>query len=556
MTSDAPTPLPTPPDFPVEWPEPGDEQGFWIQDRMHLPYAIAPLDATMVQAAFSEGASRAIARLSMPIAGLRVRVHNGYTYLGPEPVHGTPEEMEQRFGEMQRLTGELGATVLQDWRESFEPRVEEMAAEVLAFDASSASTEELATFAASMYDRLVEAWDIHMRVNIPPMNAVFGFEDFLEHALGTEAMQRSRELLQGFDNKSVEMGGAIWALSRWVAEDQSFADLVAGADSVDAVLGSGHARAEEFAQRWQDFLDRYGWRSDRFLEAAHPSWREEQQTPFAQLQGFLAKPEADDPYAEHRRKAAEREALTAQLRGELPDSEEARGTFDFLLSLAQQYIPIAEDHNFTIDQRFTMVVRSGVQQLGARLVEEGRTDEVDDVFYLTLEEIRSLAGSEDLGDLRPRVAERRAAQREQEAMTPPPALGTPPPPDIPPDPLVTKFFGLGAPPSVEDRVIKGAACSSGVYEGVAKVVLTLGEAVKLQQGEIMVCPMTMPAWTPLFGIAGAIVADAGGPLSHCAIVAREYGIPCVAGTQVATSVIQDGQRIRVDGSAGTVEILG
>ena len=92
--------------------------------------------------------------------------------------------------------------------------------------------------------------------------------------------------------------------------------------------------------------------------------------------------------------------------------------------------------------------------------------------------------------------------------------------------------------------------------GIAKVVLTLDQSDKLEDGEILVCPMTMPAWTPLFGVAAAVVADAGGELSHCAIVAREYGIPCVAGTKVGTEAIKDGMRITVDGDAGTVEILG
>ena len=85
--------------------------------------------------------------------------------------------------------------------------------------------------------------------------------------------------------------------------------------------------------------------------------------------------------------------------------------------------------------------------------------------------------------------------------------------------------------------------------------MTLDQAGKLQAGDVLVCRMTMPAWTPLFGVASAIVADAGGPLSHCAIVAREYGIPCVAGTQVGTGVIPDGARIRVDGSTGRVQVL-
>jgi len=88
-----------------------------------------------------------------------------------------------------------------------------------------------------------------------------------------------------------------------------------------------------------------------------------------------------------------------------------------------------------------------------------------------------------------------------------------------------------------------------------RVVRTLDEADRLEPGEVLVCPMTMPAWTPLFGVAAAVVCDSGGPLSHCAIVARESMIPCVAGTVVETTVIPDGARIRVDGTTGPVHLL-
>ncbi|HJN93664.1 MAG TPA: PEP-utilizing enzyme, partial [Dehalococcoidia bacterium] len=126
----------------------------------------------------------------------------------------------------------------------------------------------------------------------------------------------------------------------------------------------------------------------------------------------------------------------------------------------------------------------------------------------------------------------------------------------PPDPILTKFLGLGAEASTDSRTLNGNACSAGEITGTAKVVLSLDESDKLEPGDIMVCPMTMPPWTPLFGIVGAVVADAGGVLSHCAIVAREYGIPCVAGTRTGTQAIKDGMTIRVDGTAGTVEIIG
>lgn len=537
----------------LEWRAPEENQ-FWFQDAMHLPHALSPLDATMFQPAFTEGASRAIARLSMPIDGLRAEVVNGYVYLSPSPVQGTAEQLAARFEEMKRITGELGFTVLADWRQTFEPRVLDHCEVILSFDYEAASSTEVAALVAGCYDRIVEFWDIHMRVNIPPMNAVFGMEDMLGSILGAEAAAQSRLLLQGFDNKSVEFGRSLWGLSRWIREDAALVEVIRDAKAeIYPIVPADHRLADEFGQRWQEFLDTYGWRGNRFMELASPSWREDQSTVLTQLKGFLAKPDNQDPYEAHRRQAEERDRLVEEMESKLP--LEALPPFRGLLQIAQQYISIAEDHNFTSDQKSTMVVRHAIKKLGARLASEGVVQTDDDAFYLTLEEIKGIAANGPPADLKASVAERRSIQETQERNTPPPALGTPPPADLPPDPLVTKFFGLGRPPERTGRVIKGMACSAGVITGTAKVLHSLDEAEKLQQGEILVCKTTMPPWTPLFGIAGAVVTDAGGPLSHCAIVAREYGIPCVAGTQIATHDIQDGMRLKVDGGAGTVEIL-
>jgi pyruvate,water dikinase len=106
-----------------------------------------------------------------------------------------------------------------------------------------------------------------------------------------------------------------------------------------------------------------------------------------------------------------------------------------------------------------------------------------------------------------------------------------------------------------DRAIRGQPASAGTVTGIARLIRSLTEAHRLGPGEVLVAPTTSPPWTPLFGIAGALVTDGGGRLSHAAIVAREYGIAAVVGTVDATRRIRDGQLIRVDGTAGTVELL-
>ena len=122
--------------------------------------------------------------------------------------------------------------------------------------------------------------------------------------------------------------------------------------------------------------------------------------------------------------------------------------------------------------------------------------------------------------------------------------------------MAGKFFGAPPAESADPRIINGNGASGGSATGMARVILTLDDAERLSPGEILVCQATMPPWTPLFGIASAVVTDHGGVLSHTAIVAREYQIPAVVGTKVGTKLIKDGQTITVDGDAGTVKLEG
>ena len=153
------------------------------------------------------------------------------------------------------------------------------------------------------------------------------------------------------------------------------------------------------------------------------------------------------------------------------------------------------------------------------------------------------------------AAERRAELARWAQVIPPPILGEPPEPTG--DPLeegIFKMFGTSVEPSQDPNVITGIGASAGTVQGPARVVRDLSEASKLKPGDVLVCEMMMPAWTPLFSTVAAVVADTGGRLSHCAIVSREYGLPCVVGTAVGTVVIEDGMTLTVDGSAGVVRI--
>ena len=147
-------------------------------------------------------------------------------------------------------------------------------------------------------------------------------------------------------------------------------------------------------------------------------------------------------------------------------------------------------------------------------------------------------------------------------METPPALG--PVPDVIDDPAIVMLWGitrdnldawLSAGEVGDSNEIRGFAACNGVVEGTARVVRSVDEIARLQQGDILVCQVTNPTWAPIFQKISAAVSDIGGSMSHAAIVAREYGLPAVVGTGDATRRIKDGQRIRVDGGRGVVTLL-
>ena len=206
---------------------------------------------------------------------------------------------------------------------------------------------------------------------------------------------------------------------------------------------------------------------------------------------------------------------------------------------------------------------------GRRLVKLGLLDSADDVFFLVyseLEEIlNDIARHESVGVyhhkvlVKPMVLERKELWRAVGELDAPLTLGKVP--ERMTDPIAIKVFGIVdnvLHPKGEKKVslhLEGFAASAGVVEGPARVVIHFEDFSKVQSGEILICPYTGTAWTPLFMKIAGIVTDTGGMLTHAAIAAREYGIPAVVGTWNATNSINDGDIVRIDGGTGLVEIL-
>lgn len=306
-------------------------------------------------------------------------------------------------------------------------------------------------------------------------------------------------------------------------------------------------------------MKEHGWRGDS-LNIEDRTWVDYPRVPLETLRTYLANPDTLSPEKERERLSKAREEAISRTRKVLANQPPpVHEQFEGLLTLAQLANTLHEDHNFYIDQVLQHLARRALVEAGRRLARRGCLADAEDVFLLSFDELRGALTNPDAPNFRSLVTGRRAELAHWKTVAAPPVLGTPQPPPPPghENPLeigIARFFGTPPQRAANAREIRGNAGSRGKVAGIARVALTLEDATALESGEILVCPTTSASWTPMFVVAAAIVTDSGGILSHCAVVAREFGIPAVVGTIVATQAIQSGQRIIVDGSAGVVTV--
>ena len=329
-------------------------------------------------------------------------------------------------------------------------------------------------------------------------------------------------------------------------ENESGHEILTALETTDA----GRAFIETGLKAYQR---EFGWHAVWSHEFIYPSRFETPEPVLDVIKGYLDSDYDHRPIvaelAEDIKKASE-ELLEGIREGDELEALKAANAINL------QMAPLTPDHHFYIDQGTHQHVRVVLICIGRHLVNMGLLNEPDDTIYLKYNELRYLMGDPSLIDAKAIVAERRRVRAEQEMIRPPDFIGT-----ATEDQLQFPYLNLwGFPEKLEFDTetkgkVEGLGVSPGVVEGVAKVVASPAEFDQVKQGDILVCQMTNPAWTPLFAIISGIVCDAGGMVAHPAVMAREFGIPGVTGTGIATREIKTGDRLRVDGSSGVVEIL-
>jgi phosphoenolpyruvate synthase/pyruvate phosphate dikinase len=310
-------------------------------------------------------------------------------------------------------------------------------------------------------------------------------------------------------------------------------------DELPRVPGGREAR--DAVQAW---LDRYGMRCAGEIDITRPRWSERPTTLVPVLLGNVRNfppGAAARRFERGRQEAAKKEQeVLARLRA-LPDGEQKAAETKRMIDRVRTFAGYREYPKYGIINRY-FVYKQALMEEAGRLVQAGVLREKEDIFWLGIEELREVVRTNQVDDAL--IRRRKDAFQSYQALTPPRVLTS----------EGEMIDGAHRRDDLPDGALVGLAVSAGTIEGRARVILDMAEA-DLEPGDILVTAFTDPSWTPLFVAIAGLVTEVGGLMTHGAVIAREYGLPAVVGVQHATRLIQDGQRIRVHGTDGYVEIL-
>jgi len=300
------------------------------------------------------------------------------------------------------------------------------------------------------------------------------------------------------------------------------------------ILLKDQPKAREFLRNYEDWMSTYGARAPSEIDISRPRYRDAPQTIVAALLAALDR-DPGEARARHRQLAGQ--ALKAQERliehgGFLKTRLTAR-----LARVGRLLIAAREQPKF-YGVRCLALARERLLKEGQRLATDGQLQRLDDIWFLTLDELTQGTFTADL------IKERSARFQRYTKLFPPRVMTSDG------ERVVVHHSDAGMP----EGAIAGSSASAGVVEGPARIVRDPSSAT-LQDGDILVAPFTDPGWTPLFSQAAGLVMEVGGQMTHGSIVAREYGIPAVVCVPEATTRISEGQQIRVNGDLGYIEIL-
>ena len=354
---------------------------------------------------------------------------------------------------------------------------------------------------------------------------------------------------------SAEPNFALWDLSRMVRASSDLTEIFdAGVPGVlgrlSAVAAAGSRDAEVFLQAGREFLAEYGSRGPNEWEMSADTWETNPEIALAALDRIRLQSNEESPRLRNAKRAEERERLTAEVRVKVAafGSDELSGNLEAALVAGHQMG--FRERTKTNIIRAVHEGRMVFRELGRRHAEAGDIADAGHISMLLDDELESFVA--DPRSLRQVLADRAVGWARLWELEPPFFIMDG---NVPPLSQWAKKAPSQAAQAVVGDVLTGVAGCPGIVRGIARVILDPADPFALEPGDIMVAPLTDPAWTPLFMAAGGVVVNVGGQISHAIIVSRELGLPCVVSVTDATDRIPDGALIEVDGDVGRITVL-
>jgi pyruvate,water dikinase len=574
-----------------------EKKEFWYQDKIHAPEPMPPLDL-IFQEAWQISLSQYTTRVFCipPAQGIAQRMLGCYMYIcaiepPPDEIVG---EKAQLFEKRVFYVFEHYDELWEKWLTKFKALGEEMAAveipkelpkfvpedQVLPAPRGYYASYDLIEAFDKLVNQMFKGWQYHFEMLNLTYLAYLMFGDV------------SRKLFPGISESAIGkmVAGAYVSMFRPEEELCQLSRLATSLRGVADILKGGMNAEQKIAElqkipdgrQWLEELDKA---KDPWFYVScgsgwlhyEGSWINKLDIPFNYIQSYVERLEKGETIERSLDGIdKERDRIVGEYRA-LIKSDEDRKSFDDAYKTIRTIYRYAEDHLFWVEHWFHTIWFEKIRKIGTLLVNSGMLEEVDDIFMFSRYEIPELLTELVTGwalgvDIplrgayyKAKAGKRRKILEAASKWSPTPALGVPPTEVAEPftimlwgvttDKVKEWLKGVAAPRPEEVAEVKGFASSAGVAEGPARVLKRLQDIVTIQPGEIIVCPSTNPSWAPVFTKIKAAVTDIGGLTSHAAIVCREYGVPSVTGTGIATSVIKTGDTIRVDGDTGVVTIV-
>lgn len=526
-----------------------DHKEFFVQDDVHFSHVLTPLFASFQLPMQERGTQIAFDIMKMPLERFVCRLFRGRFYQYNAPYKG---DMKVRAKEHEAALAQRLPVIVDYYQDKVDrillpyyEKLKRLAKEPLDIEQALPLLQEMHNF----YET---AWAIHFDIILPRLDVGFMLEDIYKKLTGEADGQFVYELLVGTMNKSLETDKVFWQFANDIKKVAEVCELILNteASQVEAAL-SMHPKGEIFVQKMRTCLEIYGYRTSFSHEFVNETWVENSKYAWDLVRTYLQKEYDFD--REFNELVHRREVAFASFLEHVPDSP-LRQEFLRLYEIGLHCWGMDEDHHFYIDTMLPATYRPVLLQIAKVLVEHGVIDEPSDIFFLYYEEVCAVLQKPQ--NHMETVRTRKMEYNQYVAEEGYPHLGPEPEPAEDEDLLVDRLFGL--PKFLQENTntfVKGYAASRGIHTGVVKIVRDQDEFPKVEPGDVLVCKTTTPPWTVLFSVAGAIVTDAGGILSHAGTVAREYKIPAVLGTKVATKTLKDGDVVMVNGTEGTVVVV-